>query len=103
MADLPISEQEWDAIGNRADTAARKALTQLALKAVRKHGSNEPIALVACGGARAVGELGRIGVLPERMHLVEEMLVAYLRGAVRGLDHPVHEDGRPRDGEVGHA
>jgi hypothetical protein len=27
----------------------------------------------------------------------------YLRGAVRGLDHPIHEDGRPWDGEVGHA
>ena len=100
--DILPDEATWDALGNKADMVARKALTTLAMKAVKKHGTNAVIGLIASGGMRAVAELARIGADPTKMHLAEEMLVAYLRGAIRGLDHPVHEDGRRWSGEFGH-
>ncbi len=88
----------WDQAGNAADAAVRKVLGPLAQKHIKRTGEGAMVHAVALGGIKAAGELLRASTIPEGRVLLEEMAVAYLRGALRGAGGPIHEDGREWEG-----
>lgn len=97
-----ITAADWDTLGNRADEIARRAVAAFGIKMVRRHDTGAAMVPIVAGTARAAGSLARSIVPSESLHLIEDMMLAYLRGAIRGLDGPIHEDGRPWEGTFGH-
>lgn len=90
---------EWDAIGAEAQELLRKVLSQMAISRAATSGA-PTVATISVAAVIEAGRLDRVifGESGVRMARREPLLIAYLRGAIRGLDEPVHEDGRPYTG-----
>ena len=97
MADA-LSSEEWDALCQRAERTLRKAQAAAGLRVLKKGGSDYRMIGFAMAGIVASADLLRSMAEDGDMRVAEQMAVAYVRGILRGLDHPVHEDGSNYDG-----
>ena len=92
-----LTAEEWDAAAHRLEAAAKKFLVrqmERGLKAGENHqflAVHVPLTAIKEAGALAHA----LGCDPT---YAERVFIAYLRGALRGADSPVHEDGRPFTG-----
>jgi hypothetical protein len=87
------TREEWDAAADRADRAVVSALGPLGLAETGPGGNRELLPAISMAAAVAVGRFARAVSGPANA-LAERLMVAHLRGALRGLEYPVHEDGR---------
>ena len=91
------TQAEWDECAQAADEATRVFVASLAQAALNngKHPGVTIIigyaALTACAEyIRAVSNPD-----PKAVTINEITAIAYVRGVIRGLDHPINEDGAP--------
>lgn len=97
MAKITMPPAEvWDAWASDGNQVARDSVGVRALQLAHVH-ALAPTA-VGFGALVAVCEM-LSGLCPKSgRRVLEETVIAYARGAVRGLDGPVHEDGRAWEG-----
>lgn len=96
----PLDAKEWDRLCQRAEKAVRKALVAEGLKVVRHGGGTHRDIGLAMGAVVASADLLRAMCSHpgSDMRVAEAMAVAYVRGVIRGLDHPVNADGTDYQG-----
>jgi hypothetical protein len=91
-----MTDAENDALGAQTQERVLAAMR----KGYSKH-MNRPTLLeasITCGVA-AIIEGGRLlHAITTNQDVAERIAFAYLRGAIRGLDHPIKEDGTPYTG-----
>lgn len=88
------TEAAWQRAGERGEQAVRSALGTLGIR-MAKPGRNHTLTVAAGHGALvAIGEYLRT-LSGSDNHVAEQWAMATLRGALRGADGPVHDDGKP--------
>ena len=91
------TQTEWEECAQAADEATRVFMASLAQAALNngKHPGVTIIigyaALAAC--AEYIRAVSRPD--PKAVTINEIIAIAYVRGRIRGLDHPINEDGTP--------
>lgn len=91
--DYPTGDQ-WQRGGERGERAVRSALGKLGIN-MMKPGANHVLTVAAGHGALvAIGGYLR-ALSGNNNHVSEQWAMATLRGALRGADGPIHDDGRP--------
>lgn len=94
---LPPPE-EWAACAEAAETAVLTALSAALLPFCGdQHHSGTPAAGLFAA-INAVTQIARGIGAPDGYPVMEEYLVAYVRGGMRGAEGPTHDDGRPYEG-----
>jgi hypothetical protein len=99
MPDVPPgfiypSERQWQSAGERGEHAVRRALAKLGIS-LTKSGTNATLAVAVGHGALvAIGGYLRVLSGPDN-HVAEQWAMATLRGALRGAEGPVRDDGQP--------
>jgi hypothetical protein len=91
---MPTAEQ-WIATGEQTSTELRKTL--LRIVGMHRRRNANPGLLRAIGLA-AIAEAGAFIAAsdnPTAPPIPEQLAIAQLRGALRGSDGPIHDDGRP--------
>ncbi len=91
------TEAEWDTFGNLGDAAVRSALAIGATALPRTAPADAPLAL-GFGAVKAIGEYLRAIANPSGIAVLEQNALAYLRGAIRGEEGPVRDNGQPFTG-----
>jgi len=97
MSDALPPEAEWQAAGEAGEQAVKDAICAAMMAHCGPEHHPTTYLAVAFGGIIAVAQAAR-AAKPEASAILEEYLVAYVRGACRGADGPVHDDGRPYEG-----
>lgn len=93
MIDYP-TESAWQRAGERGERAVRSALATLVIR-MAKPGENAALTIASGYGALvAIGGYLRALSGPDN-HVAEQLAMATLRGALRGAEGPIHDDGRP--------
>lgn len=92
---LPPPE-EWQSAAESGEAAVRRAMQPVLLSLLdgRHHPATWMAALL--GAAHEIAATGRAAT--GNPAVMEEYLVAHVRGGCRGADGPIHEDGRPFEG-----
>lgn len=88
------SEEAWNGAAEHGAAVVKFGMASYANAVIEREDNT---ALIAGATLGAVAELGRFSraMTPATSHgVAEAYMIAYLRGALRGLDGPVHEDGR---------
>lgn len=87
------TDAQWQRAGERGERAVRSGLATLGIK-MMKPGQNSTLTVAAGHGALvAIGGYLRALSGPNN-HVSEQWAMATLRGALRGAEGPVHDDGR---------
>lgn len=90
--------EEWAACAEAAENAVRIALSAALLPFCSdQHHRGTPVAGLFAA-ISAVTQIARGLGEPHGYPIVEEYLVAYVRGGMRGAEGPIHDDGRPYEG-----
>jgi len=92
------TQEAWDIAAEAGEKVVRDAIVRLVKRMGKRGGSQANHALipgVLCGALVEITRINRAVCDPAEMHIVEQYWLAYVRGAIRGLDGPVHDDGRP--------
>ena len=87
-------QAEWDHYGNRGDSVVRRALTGWATNLSVSAPAEASLAM-GFGALKAVGEYLRVVANPDGIAVLEQNAMAYLRGALRGADGPILDNGKP--------
>jgi hypothetical protein len=95
--ELP-SEDEWIAAGHAGEQAVKDVVCATMLDHMTDRHHPATYLAVAFGAVAAVANAARACGASSGHAVLEEYLVAYVRGAMRGADGPAHEDGRPYEG-----
>lgn len=87
------TETAWQRAAERGERSVRSALATLGIK-MSKPGQNHALTIAAGHGSLvAIGGYLRAVSGPDN-HVAEQWAMATLRGALRGADGPIHDDGR---------
>lgn len=94
MADpRTATPEEWDAAAHRLENAAKKFLVQQMNRGLKNGEHHQFLAMAV--PLTAIKEAGALShALGCEPIYTERVFFAYLRGALRGADGPIHEDGR---------
>jgi hypothetical protein len=98
MSDTRPPKDEWQAAGEAGERAVKDAVCAAMLAHATGHHHPATFLAVAFGAIVAVAEAARACGASSGHAVMEEYLVAHVRGAMRGADGPVHEDGQPYEG-----
>jgi hypothetical protein len=89
------SDAAWDAIGNRAQREFQRALLKLIERESRHYTHGAIIAPVYLAGVIACAEVARVGAAPGMVPAIEDMIIAFVRGAMRDAGRAINADGSP--------
>ena len=89
------SQQDWDA--TEGERAVKQAMAKISAKLLRKRAGAGLIVASQFGGLVQMGRYIRAMSNPDHRHVSEQYAMAYLRGALRGLDYAVHDNGQPME------
>ena len=92
------TEVGWQRHCEAGERAARKLFGNAALRQIKRRHSDIAALGVGVGGLVALGEMLRGTCEPHGLRVMEDVALAYLRGAIRGTDGPVNPDGTPYTG-----
>lgn len=100
MADAPnlAPADEWQEAAEAGEAAVRAPLAQACLNYCDAPYHRQTHMAVFFGAAREVAAVALAACAPEGASILEEYLVAYIRSGMRGVDGPIHDDGRPFTG-----
>lgn len=88
-----LSPEAWERACRSGENAVRKALGPATMRQIKSGAGTEAHLAPAIGALVAIGDLlFHLSTHGDRW-VMETLAVAYLRGAVRGEDAPVNEDG----------
>lgn len=100
MGELPtvhrMPDAEYDAFGAAVQKDVRRAMRRHYDKHMRKPTLLE--ASVASGVAAIIEGASLLHAISASQEVAERVAFAYLRGAIRGLEHPINDDGSPYTG-----
>jgi hypothetical protein len=85
--------EEWEGSCQAGEMAVKAAIADAALQRIRVDSSGYGDVGVALGALVAIGALLRGIGEGGSQHVMENMAMAYLRGALRGTEGPVNADG----------
>ena len=91
-------EAEWTACAQSAENAVLTALSAALLPFCNDRYHRGTTAAGLFAAIAAVTEIARGIGDPSGYPVMEEYLVAYVRGGMRGAEGPIHNDGRPYEG-----
>ncbi len=89
------TETEWDAATRQGGSLVKKSVGRRVLS-ILEHRQNPSIATgVMFGALHEVCLMAAVGCPEQKRHVLEQHLLAIVRGVVRGLEHPVQDNGMP--------
>ena len=90
---------EWQAYALNGQRVTQTALAMETATLIGHAPCDAPLA-IGFGALCAVGEYLRVASDPNGVAVLEQMALAYLRGAIRGADGPVRDNGQPFTGAL---
>ena len=88
------TDEQWQWAGERGEKAVRKALAPLGIKLTKARHATRLEVAAAHGALVAIGGYLR-ALAGDNARVTEQWALAIVRGAIRGAEQPVHDDGRP--------
>jgi hypothetical protein len=89
------TEEELQAVGKEAQRQVKLALKRMYNRGLKKNDLTAFGIAMGVGGMIECGALVHAAAIPETLPVVEQIVLAYVRGAIRGAGGPVADNGDP--------
>ncbi len=94
---MNAADEAWEIAGEAGRKTVIEALRDKMRRRLERGDSEKNLMALLIGGLSGIAQIMATRALPEKAALMEEIALAYVRGAMRGGDGPVNTDGSPFD------